>query len=124
MTKACTDIEESKKLVELGLDKSTADMGWSYSRNPYQARNRMYLGTLSTDADIPAWSLSALSEIIPQTIEKEYTINIVQGYQNKWFISYVSVKTNDYLDYFMATGETLLDTMFDLVCKLLEKKKI
>lgn len=124
MIKACTDIEQSKKLIELGLDKGTADMGWHYPRNPYEARTRMYLGTVSTDADIPAWSLSALSEIIPQTIEKEYRISIVQGYQNKWFISYVSVKTNDYLDYFMATGETLLDTMFDLVCKLLEKKKI
>jgi hypothetical protein len=29
MTKICTSIEQSKKLLELGLDPSTADMGWN-----------------------------------------------------------------------------------------------
>lgn len=28
-TKICTSIEQSKKLLSLGLDPSTADMGWN-----------------------------------------------------------------------------------------------
>ena len=33
MNKICTDIEQSKKLIELGIDMNTADMCWELDRN-------------------------------------------------------------------------------------------
>ena len=69
MNKICTDIEQSQKLIELGIDTSSADMvycvelykeGWKYSNEPYPID-----GTLEED-DIPAWSLSALLQLMPK----------------------------------------------------------
>lgn len=68
--KIATDIEQSKKLVELGIDTSTADMSW-YQPNimyPYELHTK-YKGhgvmTDGSDSLIPAWSLSALMSAIP-----------------------------------------------------------
>ena len=62
--KAYTDIEQSKVLVEI-LPFESADMGWYYSNDPYAARNQMWLGTKVEGSDIPAWSLSALLNVLP-----------------------------------------------------------
>lgn len=64
--KTCTDIEQSKKLAEI-LPLESADMGWYYPCNPNSARNRMWLGTKSENADIPCWSLAALLSVINKT---------------------------------------------------------
>ena len=72
-----TSIEQSKKLLELGLDPRTADM--SYTNYKFQTDNN---GNLISDScepvgglavgnmfdDYPAWSLSALLELMPQRI--------------------------------------------------------
>lgn len=63
MNKICTSIEQSKKLIELGIDVNTADMLWKY--DSFQKFHRLELfeegfpKTISKE-DIPAWSLSAL----------------------------------------------------------------
>jgi len=63
--KAYTDINQSKKLAKI-LPLKSADMGWYYSRNPQAARNQMWVGTKTENADIPCWSLAALLDYIPQ----------------------------------------------------------
>ena len=35
MSKICTSIEQSKKLIELGIDVNTADMYWSMEEIPF-----------------------------------------------------------------------------------------
>lgn len=71
MSKICTDLEQSRKLVELGIEPNTADMLWGYYYNgenhcvpnirPFRdARNEIPNGYS------PAWSLSALLELMPK----------------------------------------------------------
>ena len=63
--KAYTDIEQSKVLAEF-LPLESADMGLYYSRNPNAARNQMWVGTKTENADIPCWSLAALLNVLPK----------------------------------------------------------
>ena len=67
MSKAYTNIEQSKKLAEI-LPIESADMGWYYSCNPQAARNQMWVGTKPENADVPCWSLAALFDILPKFI--------------------------------------------------------
>lgn len=64
--KSYTNIEQSKKLVDI-LPRESADMGWYYSKNPYAARNQMWVGTKVEGSDIPCWSLTALLNILPSS---------------------------------------------------------
>ena len=57
-----TSIEQSKQLVRLGLDQKTADMTWSASGNMLMVHTSSKRGT----KEFPAWSLSALLEVMPK----------------------------------------------------------
>ena len=64
MNKICTSLEQSKKLIELGIDVETADMyWWTYSKKYYRAA--MEDGDFNKESDIPAWSLAALLSVLP-----------------------------------------------------------
>ena len=66
-SKICTSIEESKRLLELGLKKETADM-WHY-KDGYGWRCSPYIEIWDEKAYLefgtPAWSLHRLMEILP-----------------------------------------------------------
>lgn len=64
--KSYTDIEQSKELAKI-LPLESADMGWYYSHNPNAARNQMWVGTKTENADIPCWSLAALLNVLPSS---------------------------------------------------------
>jgi len=83
MSKICTSIKQSKKLIELGLDVNTADMRYGYIA-PYDYSDRMYDGGYDEipypkdflvknpnfsaneyDAELPCWSLAALLDVLP-----------------------------------------------------------
>lgn len=68
----CTSIEQSTELVRLGLDPKTADMWWSnrfvyWNSTPMicvaTEQNQLYTFKWC-EMDVPAWSLSALLEVI------------------------------------------------------------
>lgn len=69
MNKICTSVEQSKQLIELGIDINTADMCYrivAYNPNDthaYVYQQYCFVGTL--ESDIPAWSLATLLGIIP-----------------------------------------------------------
>lgn len=75
--KNCTDIEQSKKLIELGIDINTADMmwddwslideGWKLSVGYYPEIEKDYGRKC-----YPAWSLAALLDILDN---KAYSID-------------------------------------------------
>lgn len=67
MKKICTDINQSKKLIELGIDISTADMLWTYDFmvNDINGLNVISEQLKPEENDIPAWSLTALMGLIP-----------------------------------------------------------
>lgn len=62
-TKICTDIEQSKKLVELGLDIETADMTY-YPIQSIENNVHYHLFASKEVVGIFAWSLSRLLVII------------------------------------------------------------
>lgn len=60
-SQVCTSVEQSKRLLELGLKPETADcFHWEYA-------GERYIGTVDdeglTETDVPAWSLHRLIEM-------------------------------------------------------------
>lgn len=109
MCKNWTSIEQSRKLIKLGIDINTADMMY-YSHHDYKKGDYYEIGwKKETDKDISAWSLSAL-------------LNLVKG-------QYLIEKCSDnsfkvtYLDY-VIYEYYLLDAVFELVCKLIKDNKL
>ena len=83
MNKICTSLEQSKRLIELGIDVNTADMVYGHIA-PYNFSDRMYDGGYDEipyikdffkvnsnfsedeyDGGLPSWSLSSLMNLIP-----------------------------------------------------------
>ena len=132
MTKICTSIEQSKKLLELGLNPDTADMFWlriiGETRNTYGDiipltedicqvaidDNNLCFHQSSYDEDdtMPAWSLSALMSLMPQNcaIDKE---------KNKYVASYVT--SHEVLKW---DSNTPFEGAVNMMCWLLENKKL
>ena len=142
MTKICTDIEQSKKLIELGVDVNTADMYWWYSGK------RFYVEAMDDDdfneeeGHIRAWSLNSLlglikSEIYGETIYGD-TITYKVDFRKYKFtddvdlyqIAYGSIKFDVDGQYsfkdMVNTGqkEDPLDAAFQMVVWLKENNKI
>ncbi len=113
MNNICTTIEQSKKLVELGIDVNTADMCYrivAYNPNDTHVyQPYCFVGTL--ESDIPAWSLSALLELFDDKagIAKEY---------GTWF-AYDNGKSHC-----SKHCDNPLDAAFKMVCWLKENGKI
>lgn len=75
MSKICTSQEQSKKLVELGIDVNTADMYYDCNSYGIQGKPEVAIGTVWSK-DIPAWSLTALLKLIPKfSLEKDISNN-------------------------------------------------
>lgn len=77
MNKICTSIEQSKKLIELGINVKTADMHYStwtilnegeFILSPNQGETIEKLQESYGNQIIPAWSLVALLDILPNEI--------------------------------------------------------
>ena len=124
MNKICTLIEESLKLIELGIDVNTADMyypnrvgGHNY---PLPIECKRGLPLLSQE--IYAWSLSALLALIPDKIvvyDENYFLNFT-----KKSVDYKGIVTWDGQKCISKKAENLLDAAFKMVCWLKENKKI
>ena len=109
-TKICTDIEQSKRLIELGIDVNTADIIYNIFD-----KSCIRHDTPIDNYHRPAWSLSALLDILSKQKfiikclerhnEYQYNINIPSRHCNIWFSS-------------------LLDAVFEMVVWLKENNKI
>ena len=75
MDKICTSIEQSKKLIELGVDVNTADMYYDVNSYGIQDKPEVAIGKVWSK-DIPAWSLTALIGLMPKfSLEKGISNN-------------------------------------------------
>lgn len=82
MNKICTSLEQSQKLMELGIDINTADMYWEERINLPKVvvgNYALHIHCRATDKDYkkltnpvlsPAWSLSALLAVLPSVITR------------------------------------------------------
>ena len=118
MNKICTSIEQSNKLLSLGLDSSTADMCWCKEADGY---DYIYSRTVAPSEERVAWSLSALLELMPATISSIggcYRLTIDKE-DNVYNILYDDILLREaailYAEY------SLIDAAFEMVCWLIEQ---
>ena len=68
----CTTVEQSKRLLALGLKKETADCGMYWSRMGgrwiYFIQNKAGILCSLSEDEIPAWSLHRLLCLIPKEV--------------------------------------------------------
>jgi len=118
MNKICTSLEQSKKLIKLGIDLKTADMYW----------HKKFDGTLSLRADnlmvkldTPCWSLAALLGTMPSVIKRKgkrmfLTLEKAGAY-NLYY------KSPDRLDELWETKEEPVDACYEMI-ELLHKENL
>jgi len=116
--KICTSVEQSKRLIDLGLDPKTADMYYINGEN-------LTLGSWEENEhdwdDVPAWSLGSFLNLMPE-IKTEHGIMqpyLVGGAGTRFkFMCFYKITYNT-LNY-----ENPLDAAYEMVCWLLENKHI
>ena len=122
MNKICTSLEQSKKLLELGIDVNTSDMCWIYVNGEYFYEVKD--GALD-DEDVYAWSLTALSNfILPYIMDDDgnnYRINISMDGLDRWVAYY---KSDDLSIHICDESEDLIDVIFEMVCWLKQEEYI
>ena len=124
MNKICTSIEQSKKLIELGIDVNSADMVYHKELNGTYSL-RVVDNVLKYD--IPAWSLSALLELMPSYLfefERGIDLNLYPSINRKvWLCSYMpNVVENMKTDKFkqITHADSLVDAVYDMIIWLKE----
>lgn len=126
MNKICTSQEQSQKLIELGIDVNTADMLYNVLGESY-VRHDTPIDKYHT----PAWSLSALLELMPSYLfefERGIDFNIYPNLNGKgWHCSYMPNNIEDMKkDKFkqITNGDNPVDAAFEMVCWLKENGKL
>lgn len=126
-----TSIEQSKHLIELGLNPNTADMYYfvADSLEKQETNYAIRCGTPIVKTDIPCWSLGALLEVMPKSITDEYDskgwLGMCALYDPSW--RWIVYYTNDDIDspaLHEEQGKTLLEATYNMVCWLLENDYI
>lgn len=121
MNKICTSLEQSNKLIELGIDVSTADMYWWYSGRRYYVES-MDDDDFNKESDIPAWSLSALLGLMPTDDKKDEYYVDTESHSDYHTINYRNCW--DGCIHSEYSEESLLDVAFEMVCWLKENGKL
>ena len=124
MNKICTSLEQSKKLIELGINISTADMYYSYDYNINEYEDDAQIIPQSElgqhfslfPEDIPAWSLTALLNLLKPYDSETYTM---RGTLDGGAIIEFKQITN-----VMCQEDNPLDAVFEMIVYLKENNKI
>lgn len=118
--KSFTDINQSKKLAEI-LPVESADMFWADGERPAVWNNK---DISLDDTDIPAWSLAVLLSVIPQEIfDGEYIINITEGLDNRWVLTYDNCENRHHSYFGLSSGaDNLIDACYEMILKLHKRK--
>ena len=104
-TKIATDIRQSRELLKLGLDPKTADMFWRDWRRDTKNITYPCAGVGNEKEDLPAWSLSALLDLLPESVSPDndsYQIYYMQVYNHDSLhgVDYVGELEGDSLEGF------------------------
>ena len=121
MYKICTTIKQSKKLIELGIDVRTADMYYQWYSETESALH-VGKGSKKLNADCPAWSLSALLELMPTDNKKDEYYVDTESHSDYHTVSYRNCW--DGCIHSEYSEESLLDAAFEMVCWLKKEEYI
>lgn len=126
MSKICTDLNQSRKLVELGIDVNTADMMW----DDWRLIDDEWKISIGYDPEIeqdygrkcyPAWSLSALLELVPNGEKNDENYVDTESHSDFYICTYRNCW--DGCIHSEYSEENLLDAVFGMICWLNENKK-
>lgn len=124
-----TTLEQSKKLVELGLDPFTADMLY-YTLTPDIPVCKKPFIFKGQDMEIPCWSLAALISLMPNKLENLSTPNTsvwleignrIVEYRRQSNIDQSTINNDETPSF---RGVDLIKNAFDMVCWLIEENYI
>lgn len=114
-TKICTNIEQSKRLIELGIDEATTDFYWICGRlhtdGPRYQVLRQASEVSDKEAYWPAWSLPALLKLIGAYCMQTDTIG-------KHFIA------SEKGQYITDSYDEPIDACYEMIIKLHELKML
>jgi len=127
--------EQSKRLIEAGLDPETADMFYVnvdeclYSAFPMPNHNNIFK---KQTCDNPCWSLGVLIDLLPKTIETNNPKNL---YFKEIFlanngIAYIACNEHKEMVFLKMFGtgvegnEALIDNTVSMICWLLDNNYI
>jgi len=125
----CTSYEQSKSLLELGLDPNTADMKYDprwdipviiseYDYDSHLNYNPEYENT-----DIPAWSLTALLALMPKIKffkDEDAYEPCISRYGDKYICHYNCSGADEH----WYIEDNPIDAAYNMVCWLKENNKI
>ena len=117
-----TNKNQSKKLIELGLDANTADMFY-YKENIFNNALSVFNGQLlvrgnselKEEDTIPAWSLSRLLELMP-------CLSLNKFFNDRWRCD-TRYKDGD-IRKFGEDADSPIDAAYEMIVYLLENKLI
>jgi len=119
-----TTLEQSKKLVELGINPNTADMhiiSYSNDRGGYFYTSLCYSkwDAEHTEGYFPCWSLGALLKIIPTKIGKhlDYWLTMETTTACNYVLFYKNIYSNEEIC-ISSKNKNPLDSAVDLIKKL------
>lgn len=132
MTKLCTDIRQSKRLQELGLDTKTADLSWYCIDTDYQDYlNSGFTLELEPYSDYegitgyePAWSLPKLLDMLPPRLYyhgEEYFMEFFKTTKGEWVIQYPKQGTLFPIVCHQESFDSPIDAIYQMVCYLQEE---
>ena len=112
--KSYTNLEQSKKLAEI-LPIESADM--FYRDNGIDVK--LMWEHNAQKVTTPCWSLAALLNVIPQEIfDGEYILNITEGCDNRWVLTYDGYEDRTKSYYGLSSGA---DNLVDACVAMIEK---
>lgn len=133
MSKICTTIEQSKHLLKLGLNPESADMRYEHTiheredlQTPmygFNISSMKYYEDIENITYLPAWSLSALLEVMPSRINDTYKLSLIKDdVTNGYYYNYTDRKERRLRTSFASYNP--FDAAFEMMCWLLENKKV
>ena len=123
MNKICTSIEQSKKLIELGIDVNTADMFWD-TAEPNERRKPL-VGPVSDYCDmddwaVPSWSLSALLDLMPKIHGERPRLDTGRIQTEKYYVEYPYHESTKNDWYSTKLCDSAVDACYEMILKLNE----
>ena len=110
-----TNIDQSRKLLEFGIDPSTADCLWVYDHTEkrYFPHFKGFYGNIvSSDNNVPAWSLSALLDLMPSEVVANHFLTLEKE-GDGYCCCYEDINGNSFHHFF---AENPIDAVFEMVC--------
>lgn len=123
-TKSYTDLEQSRKLVEL-LPLESADQTWAriaiaganldVPEELQYRHNGDMLFQYYSGIGIPCWSLAALLDVLPEGVIEDYYAPNLQKEEGKYSIAYGNEKL-------LCTADNPVDACYEMIIKLHKQK--